>query len=247
MRTFKLLCYNFGKIYGEKNWAPYAIDSIKHTFWNVVHLMLNRIMLVFKKITLNVDGIHGTMQELITRQNSFMLKNHHETAKYYMELKVINKYYKALTNKMDSFLLNTTSFFWISGYALIYKRYYVSLTLIPILNDDGIMGFHSSQNDEVISVIFKNQNDIVRVTFQLQKWCNINITFQYTEKMIYQKWINVAIRKKGYHSHLIMVLICHPKYIHLILVWIIMKIILKFLILIMIMKRNWVYIWWKFG
>ena len=84
------------------------------------------------------------MQELIKRQNSLMLKNYYETAKYYMELKVINKHYKALTNEMDSFLLNTTSFLCISGYALIYKRYYASLTLIPILNDDGIKAFHSS-------------------------------------------------------------------------------------------------------
>ena len=39
------------------------------------------------------------------------------------------------------------------------KSYYVSLTLIPILNDDGSIVFHTFQNDGLISIILKNQND----------------------------------------------------------------------------------------
>ena len=78
-----------------------------------------------------------------------------------MELKVINQNYKSLTNEMDYFLFNASLFFK-SGYELIAKSYHVSLTVIPILNDDGSVVLRSSQNDEVIFVI-------LRVTFLPRK------------------------------------------------------------------------------
>ena len=78
-----------------------------------------------------------------------------------MELKVINPNYKSLTNEMDCFCL-TLQFFFLSGYELIAKSYHVSLTVIPILNDDESVVLRSSQNDEVIFVI-------LRVTFLPRK------------------------------------------------------------------------------
>ena len=98
-----------------------------------------------------------------------MLKNHHKIAKKYMELKVINRYHKSLTNELDCFLFNVTSFLCLSGFELIKKSFYESLTLILILNDDESIVFHSTQNDGAISVILKIKMIVVRVTFQLQK------------------------------------------------------------------------------
>ena len=68
-------------------------------------------------VILNIDRINGTIQELTKRQNSLMIKNHHEIGKQYMEHKVVNQHYKYLKDEMDWFLFNDTSF----------------LTLIPIL------------------------------------------------------------------------------------------------------------------
>ena len=53
---------------------------------------------------MNIDGIHGVMQELMKRQKKLMLIKQHGIAKQYMELKVINQDYKLLTNEMNFFL-----------------------------------------------------------------------------------------------------------------------------------------------
>ena len=54
----------------------------------------------------NIDGIHGAMQELMNRQKYSMLKNNHEIAQQYMELQVINQYFKAMRNEMEYVLFN---------------------------------------------------------------------------------------------------------------------------------------------
>ena len=60
---------------------------------------------------MNVDEMHGAMHELMKHQKSLILKKHHEIAKQYMELKVINQHYKFLTNDMDFCLFNASSLF----------------------------------------------------------------------------------------------------------------------------------------
>ena len=70
-------------------------------------------------VILNVDGIHGAIQELMKRQKYLILKNEHEIAKQYMELKIINQNYKSLTNEMDLFLFITSSFLCLLGYEFI--------------------------------------------------------------------------------------------------------------------------------
>ena len=63
------------------------------------------------------------------RQKCLMHKDNHETAQQYMKLQVIHQNYKALTNEMDCFLFNTSSFLCLSGCELIKKSYHVSLTI----------------------------------------------------------------------------------------------------------------------
>ena len=69
------------------------------------------------------------MQELTNRQKKSILRNNHELAQQYMKLQVIHQNYKALTNEMDCFLFNTSSFLCLSGCELIKKSYHVSLTI----------------------------------------------------------------------------------------------------------------------
>ena len=56
-----------------------------------------------------------------------MLKNQRLIGKQYMELKVINQNHKLLTNEIDNFLCNASTFLCLSGYALIKENYLVSV------------------------------------------------------------------------------------------------------------------------
>ena len=59
-----------------------------------------------------------------------MLKNQRLIGKQYMELKVINQNHKLLTNEIDNFLCNASTFLCLSGYTLIKKNYLVSVMFL---------------------------------------------------------------------------------------------------------------------
>ena len=70
-----------------------------------------------------MEGIHGTMQQLMMRQNKLMLQNNEIIFKQYLEMRVIEQSYALETNFQDTFLVEASKGLCVKGYILIKKSY----------------------------------------------------------------------------------------------------------------------------
>ena len=95
-----------------KYWTSFIIDKVKGTFGNRESSYLESNYHSVKRFVIrNVDGIHDAVKELMKRQKYLILKNNNEIVRQYMELQVINKYFKAMRDEMEFFWFNASYFF----------------------------------------------------------------------------------------------------------------------------------------
>ena len=78
-----------------------------------------------------MEGIHGTMQQLMMRQHKLMLQNNKIIFKQYLEMKVIEQSHALETNFQDTFLYEASKVLCVKEYILI-KKSYINASLVFI-------------------------------------------------------------------------------------------------------------------
>ena len=107
---------------------------------------------------MNLEGIHCTIQQLMTRQHKLILQNNVITVKRYSELKVIQQSHSTTGDRQDSFICEASKFYVIKVISSLKNNINAFLVFHKVFNDQNIIFRHENQQLQYL-----NKNETIYV------------------------------------------------------------------------------------